>query len=171
MLISYHYFKQPIEPMMTKWFPGEWPEIFADSGAYSALSQGVDIDIDVYAEWLKANRHLFFVYANLDVIGDGAIAAEATWANQRILEDHGLAPLPVFHAGEPLDALERLLAEIAAIHQKQDASRAGIFHQAINEIHRRERLARTGGHLDERAEQAFCKRFLQAGDGFDLRKP
>ena len=111
MLISYHYFKQPIEPMMSKWFHGEWPEIFADSGAYSAKSQGAEIDLDVYAEWLKANKHLFFVYANLDVIGDGAQAAEATWQNQRQLEDHGLAPLPVFHAGEPFDALDRLLSE------------------------------------------------------------
>lgn len=110
MLLSYHYFKQPdLRPMMTKWFPGEQPEIFADSGAYSAKSQGAEIDLDVYAGWVKANKDLFSIYANLDVIGDGRAAADATWQNQLMMEDHGLAPLPVFHAGEPFDALDRLL--------------------------------------------------------------
>jgi hypothetical protein len=46
------------------------------------------------------------VYCNLDVIG----STEGTAQNQAILEqEHGLAPLPVFHVGEPWDVLEGLI--------------------------------------------------------------
>lgn len=81
---------------------------FADSGAHSARTLGITIGIDDYADWIKRWSPWFTVYCNLDVIG----APEATWRNQRHLEDeHGLAPMPVFHTGEPWTALERYLDE------------------------------------------------------------
>lgn len=111
MLISYHYFqRQNIDEMLAKYFPDGDPEVFADSGAFSAKTQGAPVDVHEYAGWLKRFESRFFTYSNLDVIGDGAEAAEGTWVNQRILEDeHGLKPIPVFHAGEPWEALERYL--------------------------------------------------------------
>ena len=80
--------------------------VFADSGAFTAHTQGAEIDVREYGRWLAANAGHFTTYANLDVIGDPV----ATMTNQRILEgDFGLAPLPVFHGGEPWDALEALI--------------------------------------------------------------
>ncbi|QDF19290.1 queuine tRNA-ribosyltransferase [Mycobacterium phage Cracklewink] len=75
---------------------------FADSGAHSARTLGVHIDVDQYAEWLLAHRDMCTIYANLDVIG----APDATRANQERLESYGLHPMPVFHTGEPFSVLE-----------------------------------------------------------------
>lgn len=82
-------------------------EVFADSGAYSAMTVGAPIDLDDYARWVLRWRHLFAAYSNLDVIGNPA----ATARNQALLEDrYGLTPLPVFHTGSPWGVLEGLVA-------------------------------------------------------------
>ena len=54
-----------------------------------------------YMAWLRRWAHLFTTYVNLDVIGDAA----GTLVNQQRMEDAGLAPVPVFHAGEPWEYL------------------------------------------------------------------
>ena len=75
--------------------------------------------------------------------------------------------------GEPLDVVERrklapvdirwcevgklvegLATEVVAIHQEQDALGAGVFQQAVGEVHRRKRLAGTRGHLNQRSRIA-----------------
>ena len=71
-------------------------DLFLDSGAYSAWSQGKEIDINDYINFIKEHHEVIDVYANLDVIGD----PDATWKNQMIMEKEGLDPLPVFHYGE-----------------------------------------------------------------------
>ena len=82
------------------------PAIFADSGAFTAMTQGARLELRDYARWLLRWRHLFDTYANLDVIGN----AEATWANQQALEDrYGLRPLPVFHVREDWRWLDKYL--------------------------------------------------------------
>ena len=80
-------------------------ELFLDSGAYSAWSQGSPIDINNYIDFIKENIDVIDVYANLDVIG----SAEGTWNNQRIMEKAGLSPLPCFHYGEDIKWLNRYL--------------------------------------------------------------
>ena len=90
----------------------------------------------------------------------------------QVLDDVFLGELVIIdRRNELLEFLERLPAEIAAIHQKQDAARAGVFHEAIDEIDGGKGLARAGGHLNERAQQARGQGFFQTGDGFDLREP
>jgi len=91
-------------------FLGELPvprvRFFADSGAHSARTLGLDLQVDDYGAWLTQWSRWMTVYANLDVIW----APQATWENQRRLEDHhGLHPTPVFHTGEPWHWLERYL--------------------------------------------------------------
>lgn len=111
ILLSYHFYQAfpDMGPLLEKWFP-DGVEVFADSGAYSALTQGSPIDVHSYGKWLVANKEHFCTYANLDEIGDGQASADGTWRNQRLLEDeYGLAPLPVFHTGEPWSALDRYL--------------------------------------------------------------
>lgn len=86
-------------------------DLFLDSGAFSAWTQGIKIDIKEYIKFIKKNKELFTVYANLDVIGIGGkqpnlLTAEKTLENQRIMEKAGLSPLPCFHFGEPFSFLQ-----------------------------------------------------------------
>ena len=83
------------------------PDIFMDSGAFSAYTKGLVIDINEYIDFIKKYEDKLTVYANLDVIGDPA----ATLKNQRIMEDAGLNPLPCFHRGEPVKYLKLYLKE------------------------------------------------------------
>ena len=80
-------------------------ELFADSGAFSAFTQGASIDIHDYIAWLQRWSHWWTAYANLDVIGN----ADATAVNQQVMEDAGLRPLPVFHTGTPFPVLDAML--------------------------------------------------------------
>ncbi len=80
--------------------------IFLDSGAFSAWSQGVTIDIDEYIAFIKEHQHYLDVYAVLDSIGD----PEATLRNQDYMESKGLSPLPCFHYGEDIKYLNEYLS-------------------------------------------------------------
>jgi hypothetical protein len=76
-------------------------DLFLDSGAYSAFSKGVEIDIQEYIVFIKEHLDFIEIYAGLDVIGD----AEASLQNQEIMEEAGLTPIPCFHFGEDPDYL------------------------------------------------------------------
>ena len=104
ILISFWYYKDTdLDKLFFKYFTKPYPDVFADSGAFSAMTQGQPVNIDEYATWLKRWKHLFSVYANLDVIKN----AEDTLKNQRYLEDkYNLNPLPVFHVLEDFKHLE-----------------------------------------------------------------
>lgn len=87
------------------------PRVFLDSGAYSAHTRGINIDIQDYIAFIKERIDLFDVYANLDVISingsrSNRTTAERTLRNQRIMEEAGLHPLPCFHYGEPYEYLQ-----------------------------------------------------------------
>lgn len=77
-------------------------DIFLDSGAYSVGKGKAAVTIDAYIDFVKQHEEHVEVYANLDVIGD----PDATFENQKYMEEHGLAPMPVFHLGEPFEFLE-----------------------------------------------------------------
>ena len=81
--------------------------LFLDSGAFSAWTRKIKIDIDAYADFIKQHQKYIHVYANLDVIGDPV----ATERNQRYLESKGLHPLATFHIGSPYSELERMVKE------------------------------------------------------------
>lgn len=81
--------------------------LFLDSGAYSALTQGVSIDLQEYIQFIKKYEEHLEVYAVLDVIGD----PKATYKNQLIMEEAGLKPLPCFHYGEDIQWLNRYLSK------------------------------------------------------------
>jgi len=97
ILLSYWYHKNTdIEKLIKDNFAGVKPDIFADSGGFSAMTQGAQIDVCKYGEWVNKWGHLFTAYSNLDEIGN----AIKTLENQNTLEQMGLSPLPVFHVGE-----------------------------------------------------------------------
>ena len=49
ILLSYHYYKDTdLDALFAKYFTPPYPDVFADSGAFSAASQGIQIDIKEY---------------------------------------------------------------------------------------------------------------------------
>jgi hypothetical protein len=109
VLLSFHYFRtHDLDPLVEALTVGGTPpDIFADSGAFSAWTQNVTVTVDEYAEWLHKWRHHLTVYANLDVIDDPV----ATEVNQRALESNGLLPLPVWHIRSARKHFEALCEE------------------------------------------------------------
>jgi hypothetical protein len=101
ILKSYYYIANGLCPEYYKMV--EWMEdkrkvkLFLDSGAFSAFTQKASIDILDYIKFIKEHEKYLEVYANLDVIGD----AKGTFKNQKIMEEHGLRPMPAYHFGEP----------------------------------------------------------------------
>ena len=93
-LVSYHYFRAD-EVMNLVMGPGKY-RMIADSGAFSAFSQGAKITLSEYAAWCRKWRpHLFWI-ASLDVFGN----PEATLANFRELRDrHQVESVPTIHVG------------------------------------------------------------------------
>lgn len=80
-------------------------DLFVDSGAFSAFTKDVNIDIQEYAQFIKNYANDKTMYASLDVIGDW----EQTRNNQEILEKEGLQPIPTFHYLSPEKELHRLI--------------------------------------------------------------
>lgn len=102
-LFSYHYFKKKMA-----WLKEMREEFklnfFIDSGAFSAHTQGIDIDIDEYIKFIHEFQPE--LYAGLDDLS----SPEKTWENQNIMEASGLIPLPTFHlGGENIYWLERYI--------------------------------------------------------------
>jgi hypothetical protein len=110
MLLSYHYYKNIDVAKLLARFPAA-PMVFADSGAYSAHTQGAEVKIDEYAAWIKKWQKYITVYVNLDVIRN----PEQTAANQRYLERQGLTPIPVFHTGTDMKVLDQLAEQYGYI--------------------------------------------------------
>jgi len=106
ILLSYWYYKDTdLDALFAKYFTEPYPDVFADSGAFSAMTQGAQITVTEYATWVKRWQHLFSTYSNLDVIKN----AEATWENQERLEDMGINPIPCFHVLEDFKWLEHYI--------------------------------------------------------------
>jgi hypothetical protein len=105
ILESYHYVgKQRYVDEMR----ADKAQVFLDSGAFSAKSLGVDIDIDGYCDYIIRNRDILrvedgvYMASVLDGIGDPL----KTWQNQLYMESKGAIPLPCFHFGEDERYLE-----------------------------------------------------------------
>src|SRR5690606_17671310 len=67
-----------------------------DSGAFSAFTKGVEIDIGDYCRFINRHKESFRVASVLDSIGD----PKKTFENQKEMERQGTAPLPCFHYGD-----------------------------------------------------------------------
>lgn len=109
VLESFHYVsKQQYVDAMRQ----NGAKVFLDSGAFSAKSLGVDIDINAYCDYIKRNIDIIRTEDNvvmasvLDGIGD----ALKTWQNQLYMEQCGATPLPCFHFGEDERYLEWYVA-------------------------------------------------------------
>ncbi|MGG4106720.1 hypothetical protein AAXB25_22740 [Paenibacillus lautus] len=93
-------------------------KIMLDSGAFTvweAIKAGKDslekIDIDEYILFIKTHQDVIHSYVNLDVIGDPA----SSKANAKHMQNHGLKPIEVWHAGNNIHELASLVSEDQAI--------------------------------------------------------
>jgi len=82
--------------------------VFLDSGAFSAYTLGVTIDLPGYCRYIEENDDIIRyddgvrLASVLDGIGDPL----ETYNNQKAMEKLGVTPLPCFHAGEDERYLE-----------------------------------------------------------------
>lgn len=125
-LFSYHF------PDSTITSIDEWqksgvklPEFFLDSGAFSAWTKGVEVDLEKYAQFVLDRPGLFSVVVNLDVIpgkwgnpgGQKEIdeSAHRGWDNyyafEKMLKPLNIKPLHIYHQGEDVKWLKRLMDE------------------------------------------------------------
>lgn len=87
--------------------------LLIDSGAFSAWTRGIAIDLEEYADFLAQFTELHrdalarIQYLNLDVIGD----QRASHRNWQRLRDAGLSPMPVFTYGGDLGELREMAQE------------------------------------------------------------
>lgn len=97
-------------------------KLFIDSGAFSAWTKGVKIDVDEYIEWINERSEDIDLYGQLDVIpgllSEGLTAKDfeksalKTWENYLYMYPKMKEPqkmLYTFHAGEPMKYLEQAL--------------------------------------------------------------
>lgn len=109
ILESYHYVnKQRFVDEMR----ANNAKVFLDSGAFSAYTLGVTIDLPTYVDYIQRNIDIIReedgikMASVLDGIGDPL----ATYRNQLHMEYLGFRPLPCFHAGEDERYLEWYVA-------------------------------------------------------------
>lgn len=99
-LESYHYVDKQ---SYVERIRADKTQVFLDSGAFSAWTKGVEIDLEGYCEYIKRNQDIIenvggsVLASVLDGIGD----PKKTLENQQKMEQLGVTPLPCFHFGEP----------------------------------------------------------------------
>lgn len=104
-LESYHYIHKQAYVDRIR---ADGVKVFLDSGAFSAFTKGVEVDIRGYCDYIKRNMDIIEVVDGalcasvLDGIGDPL----KTWQNQMAMEQMGVRPLPCFHYGEDERYLE-----------------------------------------------------------------
>lgn len=92
--------------------------LFIDSGAFSVAHNGKTVDIDVYINYINSNPDIP-IFVELDVIPFPVLnvttakeCCEASWQNYLYMKERVTSPcylLPLYHFGEPKDALKRIL--------------------------------------------------------------
>lgn len=113
-LESYHYIHREKSVQRIR---REGVKVFLDSGAFSAFSMGVEVDLPKYCDYIHRNLDIIEhvdgqpLASVLDAIGD----ADGTWRNQMAMEARGVRPLPCFHYGEPIEVLEYYIANYSYI--------------------------------------------------------
>lgn len=104
-LFSYHYLVSKKCMYKVDWCLNNKGKTFLDSGAFSAMHSGANIDIQAYCDFIKEYGVKFEKIAQLDCIGDW----RGTAKNLDYMRAQGLDPIPVFHTNEPFDWLDELL--------------------------------------------------------------
>lgn len=109
LLESYHYIHRQT---FVESIRADGRKVFLDSGAFSAFTKGVEVDLPAYCDYIHRNKDIIehvdgtILASVLDGIGDPL----KTWQNQLAMESLGVRPLPCFHYGEDERYLEWYIA-------------------------------------------------------------
>jgi hypothetical protein len=129
VLESYAYL-----PLVKHQLRREHPDFFLDSGAFTAWSQGKEVDLEEYCDFILEHKDKVTCYAGLDVIGD----YKATIKNVDRMIARGLMPIPTFHYGEPYFVLDEYkkfpYIAIGGIVRLARPSMYAFFDQAWNHL-------------------------------------
>ncbi|MFH7835141.1 MAG: hypothetical protein QXL51_00920 [Candidatus Aenigmatarchaeota archaeon] len=99
-LASYYYMKnESIKKILSM-----VNELIIDSGGYTARIKGIEIQPEEYGEWLLKNKNNIYKYFNLDHKNK-----DITTKNQKILEQMGLTPIPIWHPNYGEQYLQELM--------------------------------------------------------------
>lgn len=102
ILESYHYVHRD---SYVRHMRRDGVRVFLDSGAFSAFTKGVEVDLPAYCDYILENQDIIEVASVLDGIGD----PYQTWKNQQEMEQRGTRPLPCFHYNEPVEYLQHYI--------------------------------------------------------------
>jgi len=96
-------------------------DLVLDSGAFSAWKQREVLSVELYSDFIHKHLPSLWRYVNLDVIPGGfghkpshaevEESARAGWKNLEYMRSRGLNPMPVYHMGERLYWLDRMVDE------------------------------------------------------------
>lgn len=135
LLLSYFYFRnKPLDQFIEK--IGYTPEIFLDSGAYSAYTKGKGIALTDYLRYISDNQRWIKSYFSLDVMFDSLLS----YRYYQIMKEKQYNPIPVFHYGEPLHILQRYAEHtdfiaLGGTVPEQNKSKVAEWTQGIIEKH------------------------------------
>lgn len=101
ILESFWYRRDAIEAMTHA------GHFFLDSGAFTAFTKKVTIDLDEYSDFVKLNKEHISVASSLDAIGD----PQKTYDNFHAMLAKGADVIPVFHCREDFSWLRRYVKE------------------------------------------------------------
>lgn len=104
VLISYYYMRQAKPEIVEWWTTHPGVELLIDSGGFSALNAGEEIDLDEYIEWCSRWKSKLFGYFALDKLGDPKGSAHYL----RKMHDAGLKPLPIHVRGDDERRMDEL---------------------------------------------------------------
>lgn len=85
-------------------------DVMLDSGAFGVETGTQKVTPEAYALWLELYLSQYpqiKTYVNLDALNDPETSAK----NQQYLESCGLAPMPVYHHGEPIEYLDEICSK------------------------------------------------------------
>ena len=122
ILLSYWYTKNNFKKRTQILDNYKGTKVFIDSGAFTAWTKGVTLNVDEYIDWLNTYDNYLYLFGQVDTIpGDinlGATeqevneAAQKTWENYLYMRNRVLSPdklLYTFHVGEPFEYLKHAL--------------------------------------------------------------
>lgn len=112
ILVSYYYWRQWARcRFVARWQrPFPYRQMMLDSGAFSAQSHGVEIDVQDYirfVKWVQEREPEIVEIVALDVIGDW----EASLRNYEAMRTAGIDAIPTYHVGDPPGMLYQLASE------------------------------------------------------------
>lgn len=104
VLVSYAYLRQASDEVVAWVLNNPHVEFLIDSGGFTALNAGEEIDLEEYMAWLHRWKHRLFGYVALDKLGDPV----TTEANLKIMRESGLTPVPVHVRGDDEKRMDEL---------------------------------------------------------------